>query len=181
MAAVDGDLADIISGAGSSGRIAGRAGIGVDAASMDIPCVCPPPLPVPPPVVYVQTSGPKVAAASVALGAGIIRPFRRTEHQDWANDAGAAEVMSCVGQLLGTPIGFEPWRVDFGCGLEQLRHKNKTGDFAAFARKLIDEALKRWEPRAQVSEVTLDPDAAENTLGLIVTIRVGTLTKTLKI
>ena len=153
---------------------------GYDAYSLDPPCDCTP-VPTAPPVVYVQTSGPKTSSASVALGAGIIRPFRRTEHQDFANDAGVEEVLSCVGQLLGTPIGSLPWRVDFGCGLEQLRHKPRTADLAVFAMRLIDQALKRWEPRAQVADVKIDTTAPANALVLIVTLKIGTLTKSLTI
>lgn len=181
MAAVDGHNADIVSGAGSGSRRAGRTAIAVDGYGLEFRSACPdnPPIPTPPPVVYVQTSGPKVAAASIALGAGIVRPFRRTEHQDFANDAGVEEVLSCVGQLLGTPIGSLPWRVDFGCGLEQLRHKPRTADLQVFAMRLIDEALKKWEPRAQVSGVTLDTTAGPSTLALIVTVKIGTLTKSL--
>ncbi len=184
MAAVEGYAFDIVSGFSSGTRtlVPIHIGAAVDGYSIEAPCDCGPPcppIPTPPPVVYVQTSGPKVQAASAALGAGIVRPFRRTEHQDFASDSGAAEVMSCVGQLLGTPIGSLPWRVDFGCGLEQLRHKARTGELLAFAHKLIDEALKRWEPRAQVADVSIDPKAAENALGLIITVRVGTQVKTL--
>lgn len=163
-----------------SSDLARRAGAALGAYSFDLPCVCTP-VPTPPPVVYVQTSGPKISSAAIALGGGIVRPFRRTEHQDFANDAGVPEVLSCVGQLLGTPIGSLPWRVDFGCGLEQLRHKPRTADLAVFAMRLVDEALKWWEPRAQVVDVTVDPTAPVNALVLIITVKIGTATKSLTI
>src|SRR6266850_1837759 len=86
-----------------------RGGAALSGYGFDPSCVCTP-IPTPPPVVFIQTSGPKIQAASVALGGGIVRPFRRTEHRDFANDSGVPEVLSCIGQLLGTPIGFLPWR-----------------------------------------------------------------------
>ncbi len=179
MAIVDGDGNEINDGAGP--RRAGRSGRAVGGYSLSIEASPCPPFPTPPPVVYVQTSGPTTAAASIALGAGIVRPFRRTEHRDFANDAGPPEVLSCVGQLLGTRKGSLPWRVDFGAALDQLRHKNRTGDLLVYAQKLVDDALRQFEPRAQVASVEINPDAQPNELGLKISVKIGTSVKTLTI
>ncbi len=173
MAALDGYALDLDT---DSSVPRARSGTARGAYGLDPSCACTP-IPTPPEVVFIQTSGPKIQAAAVALGGGIVRPFRRTEHKDFANDSGVPEVLSCVGQLLGTPVGALPWRVDFGCGLEQLRHKPRTADLGVFAMRLV----KKWEPRAQVADVTLDTTAPANALVLIVTVKIGTLSKSLTI
>lgn len=144
------------------------------------PCPDCPPIPTPPPVVFVQTTGPRILGPS-ALGGGIIRPFRRTEHQDFANDSGVAEVLACVGELLGTRKGSLPWRIDLGADLERLRHKNKDEDFEALAQTAIDDALRKWEPRAGLVAVQRDTSAPANTFGLEISLSIAGQIKNLKI
>lgn len=183
MATVDGDDADIVTGFGLGSHLShAPSGHALNGLSLDADCECPPfvPVPTPPPLVYVQTTGPRISGAT-SLGGGIIRPFRRTEHQDFANDSGVAEVLSCVGQVLGTEPGTQPWRVDFGCSLERLRHKNKTQDFVELARVFIADALKKWEPRAELHNVQASPNAKVNELGLEISVGIGSQIKTLKL
>ena len=60
--------------------------------------------PVPPPF-----SGPTLSfgASDDPLRTGLVRPFARTEHQDFATDSGVRLVLSCVGQgpfVYGWPL-----------------------------------------------------------------------------
>ena len=176
MADVDGDLAGLGEDLSSGSLLRQTA---FDGYAMEEPCDCIP-VPTPPPVTFVQTTGPRIKGAS-ALGGGIVRPFRRTEHQDFANDSGIPEVLSCVGQVLGTRKGTAPWRPDFGCDLERLRHKNKDADFVALVRGTVDDALRRWEPRAQVSAVESDPNPPAGALGLEISVSVAGQIKKFKL
>lgn len=180
MADIDGGSADIVSDFGFSGFTPGVHGRAVDGYSLSIESTPCPPFPTPPPIVFVQTTGPRISAAT-ALGGGIVRPFRRTEHQDFANDSGVAEVLSCIGQVLGTELGSLPWRVDFGAGLQRLRHRNNTNDFVELARVLIDDAIRKWEPRAQLHDVQTDPNPPAGALGLEISLGIGGQIKTLRL
>lgn len=93
------------------------------------------------------------------LGGGMVRPFVRTFHRDFANTQGVDLVLSNIGQVLGTKIGTLPWRPDFGSQLEGLRHKANTVATRELAGFYVREALSRWEPRAQLRRLTIDAPA----------------------
>jgi len=108
------------------------------------------------------------------LGAGILRPLHRTERGDFLNGSGAEEVLSCVGQVLGTVRGTLPWRPDFGSDLNRLRHQHNDPTLAEVARVYVDEALRKWEPRAELVSVEIDgAETVGNTLALRVAVRIG--------
>lgn len=113
------------------------------------------------------------------LGCGIIRPFHRTPRADLDNAAGVKEVLSCVGQVLGTTKGALWWRPDFGSELHRLRHKNNTTILADTARVMCEEALRLWEPRAALVAVTAE--AVKNFLTVLVTVRIAGVTSTVRV
>jgi phage baseplate assembly protein W len=142
-------------------------------------CDCPelpvtPPLPAPAPF-----SGTTLRSDAGAdpLGAGIIRPFHRTEHQDFATGSGVPLVISCLVQVLGTPLGSLPWEPGFGSMLYRLRHRSQDPTFLDLARVYSDDAIKRWEPRASVVRVEIEPSkvsvSLRNSVGIIVSVRIG--------
>ncbi len=103
-----------------------------------------------------------------------MRPFRRDRKQDFAADAGEAVVNSAVGQILGTMAasnftqGELPWNTAFGSLLHLLRHQKNDLVLQELARVHVVDALKRWEPRVQVTsvQVTRERDRGENVLAL---------------
>lgn len=113
------------------------------------------------------------------LGSGIVRPFRRTETADFDHTSGVPEVMSCIGQLLGTPRGTFPWRPGFGSDLTRLRHRRNDPTVADIGRVLVEDALRKWEPRAQLVQVRVEPskDATSNLVTLSVSFRLGASSK----
>ncbi len=119
------------------------------------------------------------AAVADPLGSGLIRPFRRTERSDFLQGFGVPEVMSAVGQVLGTPIGVLPWQPDFGCRLEELRHRSGATN-ADLARIFVQDALQKWEPRAQLTSVDLVP-APDNVIALRATTRIGSKIQTVNV
>jgi phage baseplate assembly protein W len=107
----------------------------------------------------------------------MIRPFRRTEHQDYATDSGTPLVISCVEQVLGTPLGTLPWEPGFGSELFRLRHKSQDPTFLDLCRIYSAEAIARWEPRATVisceRELNSLPLGRSSYVGLIIKVRIG--------
>ncbi len=119
-------------------------------------------------------------AVSNTLGSALVRPFRRTERADFNNGFGVPEVLSCIGQVLGTRIGTLPWRPDFGCDIDRLRHKTKTPTVSDVARVMIEDALRRWEPRCQLTSVSSIQELP-NEIVLRVTVRIGNKTQTINV
>lgn len=127
------------------------------------------------------SSGPGAAAAAAdPLGSALIRPFRRTERNDFLQGFGVPEVMSGVGQVLGTEPGTLPWRPDFGCAIGRLRHQANSATTEDLARVFVQDALQQWEPRVQLTSVAQVP-AGDKTISLRVTTRIGSKIQTVNV
>jgi phage baseplate assembly protein W len=108
------------------------------------------------------------------LGFGILRPLRRDKKNDWAAAGGEAIVRSAVGQILGTMASSDftqgelPWRTEFGSLVHLLRHQKNDAVLQELARVHVADALKRWEPRVQLTsvQVTRERDRGENVLAI---------------
>lgn len=112
--------------------------------------------------------------ANEFLGFGLLRPFRRDRKADFAAAGGEALVRSAVGQILGTMSSSDftqgelPWRTEFGSLLHLLRHQKNDAVLQELARVHVADALKRWEPRVQLTsvQVTGERDRGENVLAI---------------
>ena len=112
--------------------------------------------------------------ANEFLGFGLLRPFRRDRKVDFAAAGGEALVRSAVGQILGTMASSDftqgelPWRTEFGSLLHLLRHQKNDAVLQELARVHVADALKRWEPRVQLTsvQVTRERDRGENVLAI---------------
>ena len=107
------------------------------------------------------------------LGYGLVRPFRRDLKSDFASAGGEALVRSCVGQILGTRASSDyvqgelPWRPEFGSLLYLGKHR-RGPLLDELVRAWAVDALRRWEPRVQITAVTasFDPKARTLTVSL---------------
>lgn len=111
-------------------------------------------------VVVPDASGAAIASPLDAfLGYGLLAPMRRDGHGDWANAGGLVLIRSAIRQIVGTrgPSGAMqgelPWRTAFGSATHLLRHRNNDEDLEDFARVYVTDAIERWEPRVQVTDV----------------------------
>jgi phage baseplate assembly protein W len=112
--------------------------------------------------------------ANEFLGFGLLRPFRRDRKADFAAAGGEALVRSAVGQILGTMASSDftqgelAWRTEFGSLLHLLRHQKNDAVLQELARVHVADALKRWEPRVQLTsvQVTRERDRGENVLAI---------------
>jgi phage baseplate assembly protein W len=114
------------------------------------------------------------------LGVGLLRPFRRTSKSDFATASGVPEVLSGIGQLLGTPLGHLPWRGNFGAALDDLRHKNNTDVLGELARVRVEQAIRRYTTRATLKKVTV-VRPVPNQLALDVALSIGGKLLTLRV
>lgn len=74
----------------------------------------------------------------------------------------AQSVRELIQVLLSTRPGEQLMRPGFGAGLENLLTESNTVATRSRIKDLIDDALKRWEPRIVIDGIAVDPvsDAA---------------------
>lgn len=71
------------------------------------------------------------------------------------------DVEEAVRIILLTRKGERPMRPEFGSELPRLQFAPNDGATAGLARRYVQEALARWEPRIEVTEVIAGPDRAD--------------------
>lgn len=69
------------------------------------------------------------------------------------------DVEEAIRIILLTNKGERPMRPEFGSDLLRLQFAPNDGATAGLARRYVEEALGRWEPRIEVMEVNAGPDA----------------------
>lgn len=68
------------------------------------------------------------------------------------------DVEEAVKMILMTRPGERPMRPEFGCRIHELVFDPSGYATAGLARRYVQEALMRWEPRIQVLDVQATPD-----------------------
>lgn len=70
------------------------------------------------------------------------------------------DIAEAIRLILDTTPGERVMRPDFGAGLRALVFEPLNTTTIALARHRVEEALVRWEPRIDVQEVRVTPEAA---------------------
>ncbi|HTQ09533.1 MAG TPA: GPW/gp25 family protein [Fimbriimonadaceae bacterium] len=68
------------------------------------------------------------------------------------------DVEEAIRMILLTRKGERPMRPEFGCQIHDLVFDPSDAATAGLARRYVQEALLRWEPRISVLNVTASPD-----------------------
>jgi uncharacterized protein len=93
------------------------------------------------------------------LGKGLgfpIRPDPSTGRIPAAE--GIALVRQSIGQILDTEPGERTMLPAFGCGLRRYLMEPNTLTTRSAMERDIEDALNRWEPRIQLTNVAVTPD-----------------------
>jgi phage baseplate assembly protein W len=69
------------------------------------------------------------------------------------------EESMCI--ILTTAKGERRMRPEFGCGVHDLIFAPNNATTWGLVRQHVQEALGRWEPRVEVNEVRVEPDATD--------------------
>lgn len=77
---------------------------------------------------------------------------------------GETDVQQAIEIIIKTARGERVMRPDFGCGIHQLNFEAITTSLVAEIRKLVTEALVRFEPRIDVLKVGVDTRQSPNGL-----------------
>jgi phage baseplate assembly protein W len=68
------------------------------------------------------------------------------------------DVEEAIRMILMTRPGERPMRPEFGCRIHELAFDPNDAATAGLARRYVQEALLRWEPRIQVLNILAGPD-----------------------
>lgn len=103
-------------------------------------------------------------------GRGIAFP-PRIGLRGFVRSGGPDRVTESIRIILGTRHGERAMRPTFGCELGSLLFAPNTAGTAALARYYVEDALRRWEPRIELLDVTVTNDPAEGKLLVDLTYR----------
>lgn len=78
-----------------------------------------------------------------------------------------SEIEQAILIILTTSLGQRVMRPEFGCRLQELVFAPNDNQTAAQARRFVEEALGRWEPRIEVINVEARPDPDDGSRLLI--------------
>ena len=93
------------------------------------------------------------------IGRGIGFPMRVDASGSIALESGFADVDKAIRVILSTAIGERPMRPAFGCGIWDLLFEPINANTLGRMEDAVHEALSRWEPRIDVDDVDVRPDA----------------------
>lgn len=94
------------------------------------------------------------------LGVGLSFPLR-VEDGKIAWSGYEESIRESIMLILGTAKGERIMRPDFGCGIQELGFSINDTSTASLAIFYIEEALKKWEPRIELTRVDADADSKD--------------------
>lgn len=71
------------------------------------------------------------------------------------------EIAEAIRLILGTSYGERPMRPEFGCGIHDYVFAPADATTAGHLAYAVRRSLERWEPRIDVLDVTVTPDAED--------------------
>lgn len=74
------------------------------------------------------------------------------------------EIEEAIRLILGTSPGERPMRPEFGCRIHEYLFAPADAQTAGAIAKEVRSALRRWEPRIDVADVSVTFDARDSTL-----------------
>lgn len=104
------------------------------------------------------------------VGKGLSFPLQVDADGSFALVSGNDDIEKAIRVVLSTAIGERPMRPYFGCAIWDLLFEPINANTLGLMEDGVREALSRWEPRAVVDDVTVEP-AGDNPGA--VTIRIG--------
>jgi hypothetical protein len=91
------------------------------------------------------------------VGRGLPFPMRVDDQGSIALESGPADIEKAMRVILATAIGERPMRPAFGCRIWDLLFEPINANTLGLMEHAVREAMSRWEPRAEVTDVTVSP------------------------
>jgi uncharacterized protein len=96
------------------------------------------------------------------LGQGLAFPLRKNSRGGLEISSQDQKIKESIYMILGTQLGERLMRPTFGCNLRSLVFAPNTKATANLARHYVEEALRTWEPRIILENVTVSNDYETN-------------------
>ena len=97
------------------------------------------------------------------IGKGWPFPIRTNATGGIALVSGERELEESIRLILGTAFGERPMRPQFGCGIHEYVFAPADPTTAGRLAYEVRTSLRRWEPRVEVTEITVRFDDASPT------------------
>lgn len=102
------------------------------------------------------------------LGRGVSSPLRVDAQRGGLQMASDEEkIRQSIWLILTTAPGERVMRADFGCGIHDLVFESMSDSMFGRVGDAVRSSLLRWEPRIELLQVSVTPDASEPSLLLI--------------
>jgi uncharacterized protein len=101
---------------------------------------------------------------SEIIGSGLAFPLAVDRRGAIALARDEQDIDQAIHLILGTAPGERPMRPEFGCGVHDFVFDSIDANTIGNMEQAIREALARWEPRIDVSDVKFDASDAVNGL-----------------
>ena len=108
------------------------------------------------------------------IGRGIAFPLRVDQSGSIATSTGVEDIESSMRMILTTAPGERLMRPEFGCRIWELLFEPINANTLGLMGEAVRESLARWEPRATVTDIRLDPsshDAGQVLINIDYTVR----------
>ena len=93
------------------------------------------------------------------LGQGLAFPLQVTPRGGLALASGERDIEQAIRIILETAPGERVMRPEFGCRIHELVFAPRNSATEGLLMHYIQEALEQWEPRINLQEVDIAPDA----------------------
>jgi len=105
--------------------------------------------------------------ALALLGRGISMPLAPDVGGRMSMASGPEKVRQSIFIILDTEPGERVMLPEFGCGLRRYLMQPNNAATRSQIERDVGDALRRWEPRIEVSQVDVTPDDGDPSLVLI--------------
>jgi len=95
------------------------------------------------------------------LGRGLSFPVQLSDRDQIGMVQGDADIRQAIYIIINTVPGERVMRPEFGCEIHSLIFDPANFQTAALARRYVEEALLRWEPRIDLIDIEVTPGATE--------------------
>jgi phage baseplate assembly protein W len=96
------------------------------------------------------------------IGRGIAFPLRVDQSGSIATSTGVEDIESSMRMILTTAPGERLMRPEFGCRIWELLFEPINANTLGLMGEAVRESLARWEPRATVTDIRLDPSSHDS-------------------
>ncbi len=92
------------------------------------------------------------------IGQGLAFPLQVTPRGEIALAKGRTDIEQAIRIILGTMPGERVRRPEFGCRAYELVFEPRNATTKSLLALYVQEALRRWEPRIEVTDVNVTED-----------------------